>query len=169
MKIYTIGHSTRLIDNFIDILKKYKIKVLVDVRSIPRSRYNPQYDQFELEKSLNNNNIEYIHMEGLGGFRVPVNNSINMGWRNKRFRGFADHMQSKEFKDALKKLINIAKNKNTVIMCSEALPWRCHRSLIADNLILYKFKVIDIFDKNKIQEHKLTSWAKIHNHNIIYP
>ena len=169
MKIYTIGHSTRPIGEFIDILNKYEIDLVVDIRSISRSHFNPQFDRYSLEKSLNDNGVYYVHMDSLGGFRNPLPYSVNEGWKNKRFRGFADHMQTKDFKNGLKKLIHLSKKYNVVIMCSESLPWRCHRSLIADALIVHGFDVYDIFNINTIKQHTLTPWAKINGRNITYP
>ena len=169
MKIFTIGHSTWAIDDFIDILKEYEISLLVDVRSIPGSRYNPQFNMEELEKSLNDNNIGYIHLESLGGFRDPVPNSVNTGWRNKRFQGYADYMETKQFLNGLNVLIKLAKKETTVIMCSEAVPWRCHRSLIADELIIRGISVYDIYNIDTIKKHKLTLWADVDGLNITYP
>lgn len=169
MIIYTIGHSTWSIDDFIDILQKYEIQLLVDVRSIPGSRYNPQFNMEELEQSLNENDIGYIHMASLGGFKNPVPGSVNIGWRNKRFQGYADYMQTPEFLKGLNSLIKLSKKERTVIMCSEALPWRCHRSLIADALIIRGILVYDIYNMDIIKKHKLTSFAKVNGLKITYP
>lgn len=169
MEIYTIGHSTKPIKEFIAILKKYKIELLVDVRSIPGSSYNPQYNMKSLEKSLLKKGINYVHMKSLGGFRKTEPDSINMAWRNKSFRGFADYMQTKEFRKGLLELIHLSKKYNTVIMCSEAVPWRCHRSLIADALIIRKIKVIDIYSMDVTKKHNLTSFAKVNGTHIYYP
>lgn len=169
-KIYTIGHSTRSISEFMEILTKYKIRVLVDLRSLPGSRYNPQYNQAALKQSLKEAHIEYIYIDSLTGFRKQNHDSINLGWHNKSFRAFADWMQTSEYKEGVNELIHIAKNKTTVIMCSESVPWRCHRSLISDSLITNKITVIDIYNLNKIAKHKLTSFAKVvNNNNIYYP
>jgi uncharacterized protein (DUF488 family) len=169
MKIYTIGHSTRTIDDFIAILNTYKINTVVDVRSIPYSRFNPQFNSDSLKESLNDSSIDYVHISSLGGFRDPVSNSVNTGWKNRRFRGFADHMQMRDFKRGLNKLVKLARDSNVVIMCSEALPWRCHRSLIADALIVRGIEVVDIYSINTIRKHSLTPWAVVNGHNIIYP
>ena len=130
--IFTVGHSTRPIDEFIGILNAYGIGQLVDVRTIPRSRRNPQFARENLPGSLTAAGIAYRHMPGLGGLRHPQRESINAGWRNAGFRGFADYMQSPEFQKNLEELIGLASNAATTIMCAEAVPWRCHRSLIAD-------------------------------------
>jgi len=169
MIIYTIGHSTRSIKEFIELLKINKVQLLIDVRSVPYSTYNPQYNKDKLQKSIERNKMQYVHMSGLGGFRNPLRNSINMAWKNKRFRGYADYMQTKEFKNNLSHLIDLAKQYNVAIMCSEAVPWRCHRSLIADALTIRKIKVFDIFNKTTNKQHKLTSFAKVKGKNITYP
>lgn len=169
MTVYTIGHSTRSIDDFINILDNYHIDILIDVRSIPFSKHNPQYNKHSLEVSLRKNDIEYVHMDVLGGFRNPTANSINSAWKNKRFRGYADHMQTKEFKSGIKKVIKLAKNNNIVLMCSEAMPWRCHRSLISDALIMYGVDSYDIYNLTTIKKHKMTEFATIQDGDVIYP
>lgn len=168
-RIYTIGHSTRSIKEFISILKTYKIKLVVDVRKIPKSRHNPQFESTSLQKALKNENISYLLLTGLAGRRKPLKNSKNMAWRNKSFQGYADHMQTDEFKKALKKLINQAKRRRLVIMCAEAVPWRCHRSLIADALLAKKVSVSDLFSEKSVKPHKLTSFAKVKSGTVFYP
>lgn len=167
--IYTIGHSTHPIEEFIKILQAYSIKLVVDVRTIPRSRHNPQFNSNMLSKSLHSHHILYEHCKDLGGLRHTNKDSINTGWRNTSFRGYADYMQTEEFKTALAKLIEQAKQCTTVIMCAEAVPWRCHRSLIGDALLVHGIKVIDIFGLNSSKPHILTSFAVITDKNITYP
>ncbi len=167
--IYTIGHSTHPIDEFIDLIKTYKIKQLIDVRTIAKSRHNPQFNEENLSKSLKNAKIIYSRNEGLGGLRSTKKDSINVGWRNASFRGYADYMQSEEFSAALELLIKAAEKKMTVIMCAEVLPWRCHRSMIADALIKKKWEVRDIMNKTSAQIHKLTSFAKTKKGKLYYP
>jgi len=169
MAIFTIGHSTRPINDFIDLLKQNNINMIVDVRSIPYSKFNPQYNKQQLEDALEQSGIKYLHMEGLGGFRNPVKNSVNEGWKNKRFRGYADYMQTKAFRDNLNVLIDLAGMNTVAIMCSEAVPWRCHRSLISDALTIRNIPVYDIINKNKISQHKLTNFAVVKNKKITYP
>ena len=169
MKIYTIGHSTRSIQEFIEILNEYGIDLVVDVRSIPYSEHNPQFNEDRFEEALNEKDIKYMHMGELGGFRSPKADSINMAWENKHFRGYADYMQTKEFKMALEELIKLAQKHSLVIMCSESVPWRCHRSLIADALMIRDVKVIDIYNIHTIKKHKLTPWAKVDGTQITYP
>lgn len=168
-RIYTIGHSNLSINKFIETLESYKLKLLVDVRSIPKSRHNPQFGKERLKKSLAREGIEYIYMDGLGGFRHTNKNSINKGWRLSSFRGYADYMQTLEFKKNLRHLIALSKRKRLVIMCAEVLPWRCHRSLIADALLAYGYPVNEIFTKSSLRPHKLTPFAKVRGKTITYP
>lgn len=169
MEVYTIGYSTRPIKEFINLLKIHEINLVVDVRSYRGSRYNPQYDAETLEKSLSSNHLGYVHIALLGGLRKPNKDSINTAWYNKSFRGYADYMQTKDFRQGLKELMELIKNNTVVIMCSEAVPWRCHRSLIGDALVIRSYKVLDIIGENNIHEHKLTAFAVVRGHNITYP
>jgi len=168
--IYTIGHSTRSIEDFLKVLKKYEIAVLADVRLIPKSRTNPQFSQEALESSLRNAGIEYRHFMGLGGHRRPVENSPNGGWHNESFRGYADYATTREFQQNLQSLIEIAETHTTAIMCAEFVPWKCHRSIIADYLLVRGLYVIDIFDEKHSRKHVLTNFAKVANRIfLIYP
>ena len=167
--IFTIGHSTRTLKEFLDILKNFKISQLVDIRTIPYSKYTPQFNMERLSKALAKSKIKYLHLKGLGGLRHPAKDSINSGWRNSSFRGFADYMQTGEFDKNLKKLILLAKKRTTAIMCAEAVPWRCHRSLVADALGIRKIKVFHIMSLTNSRKHKLTSFAKIKGKRIFYP
>ena len=169
LTVFTIGHSTHSIEEFIEILKHYKIKTVVDVRSIPRSRHNPQFNQAALDESLKQHHIKYIHIKGLGGLRHAKKDSINIAWRHPSFRGFADYMQTEEFTKYLKELILEAEQKSTAIMCAEAVPWRCHRSLIADALVALGIKVIEIINMKSHKEHTLIPWAKVENEKVSYP
>lgn len=169
MTVYTIGHSTRDVAEFVDILKQYSIDLLVDVRTMPRSRRVPQFNSEELAKSLTGHGIDYLHLAELGGLRSTNKDSINTAWRNKSFRGYADYMQTDEFAAGIDKLINHAKSHTVAIMCAEAVPWRCHRSLVGDALLVRGVKVVDIFDKNKSKEETLTSFAKVDGLVITYP
>jgi uncharacterized protein (DUF488 family) len=167
--IYTIGHSTRPFDKFLEILKTFRIEKVVDVRTIPKSRHNPQFNLDDLKGRLEAHGIAYIHMTGLGGLRQTTIDSINTGWKNLSFRGYADYMQTLDFENSLEQLITIAKEKVIAIMCAEALPWRCHRSLISDALLVRNFKVEDIMSDRASTQHKLTSWAKVDRCSITYP
>ena len=167
--IYTIGHSTHPIEEFIAILKEYEITELVDVRTIPKSRHNPQFNDQELAHELRNHHIGYRHEKHLGGLRHAKKDSINLGWHNASFRGFADYMQTEEFANALQKLIEQAHHKIVAIMCAEAVPWRCHRSLIGDALLVHGIHVQDIYSLTSSKPHTMTPFAKVHGKNITYP
>ncbi len=167
--IFTIGHSTHPIDEFIGILRVHGIRQLMDVRTIPRSRHNPQFNLESLTGSLQAAGIVYRHMPGLGGLRHPRRDSVNTGWRNASFRGFADYMQSPEFHDNLENLIERASQAPTAIMCAEAVPWRCHRSLIADALVARGIEVREIMNATKVQPHALASFAKVAGNEVTYP
>jgi uncharacterized protein (DUF488 family) len=167
---YLIGHSTRTIDSFIEILTAYDVKALVDVRTIPKSRHNPQYNKEVLAKSLRTAKIRYKHMKELGGLRRPRPDSQNKAWRNSSFRGYADYMQTKDFEISLKKLIEFGSKYGSIaIMCAESVPWRCHRSLIADALLVRKIATVDIFSEKISRAHRLTPWAKVRGKRVTYP
>ncbi len=167
--IYTIGHSTHPIEKFVVILKNFKIKELIDVRTIPKSRFNPQFNQEALSRKLKLEHIICEHMPGLGGLRHAKKDSINKAWRNASFRGFADYMQTPEFDENLHQLIKKSKKHRTVIMCAEAVPWRCHRSLIADALTADGFEVRDIMSAHQDTVHKINPMAKIKEGKVHYP
>lgn len=167
---YTIGHSTRTTQEFLDILKEFEIEVLVDIRHYPGSRYCPQFNKEVMRDYLPENDIEYIHLVELGGRRkVDKNSQLNIGWRSSQFRGYADYMQTLEFAHALEKLISLIEKKTVAFMCAEALPWRCHRSMVADALTVRGFKIFNIMDQKKMQLHKLTPFAVKKKNRLIYP
>lgn len=166
--VSTIGHSTRNIEDFISLLRENEIDLLVDIRTIPKSRHNPQFAAESLERSLLGVGITYTHLPGLGGLRHSRKDSINGGWRNESFRGFADYMQTQEFEGAIEHLISIAK-QSLAIMCAEAVPWRCHRSLVADALVARGIDVLHIMGVGKVNQHELTSFAKVDGKRIWYP
>ena len=167
--ILTFGHSTRLLEEFIALLKAHGVKQLVDVRTIPRSRHNPQFNRDTLSTKLRNARIGYRHIKGLGGLRHPRKDSPNTAWRNAGFRGFADYMQTTEFAENLQKLIDLARKKPVAIMCAEAVPWRCHRSLISDALTVRGIAVEHVTSRTSRHVHKLTSFAQIDGQRVIYP
>jgi uncharacterized protein (DUF488 family) len=167
--VYTIGHSTRPLDEFLAILRAHSIERLVDVRTVPRSRRNPQFEQVSLMQSLPRAGIEYRHMKALGGLRKPRPDSANIGWRNASFRGYADYMQSEEFAAAIEELIALAAARRTAVMCAEVVPWRCHRSLIGDALGARGVPVLDILSAEKAKPHELTSFARVDGTRITYP
>lgn len=164
-----MGHSTRTIESFTDLLKAHSINLLVDIRTIPKSRHNPQFNEGVLKKDLKDNNIGYLHLKGLGGLRHPSKDSVNLGWNNASFRGFADYMQTEEFESALEELILLSKKHTVAIMCAEGNPFRCHRSLVADALLARNLKVLHISSKSSSREHAFTSFAKVKGHKITYP
>jgi uncharacterized protein (DUF488 family) len=167
--LYTIGHSTHPIDEFIELLKTYNIKQLIDVRTIAKSRHNPQFNEETLSASLREVKISYTHDKELGGLRHAKKDSINMGWKNTSFRGYADYMQTSEFDEALEDLKTRSIKKPTVIMCAEAVPWRCHRSMIADALVKQKWEVRHIMSMTSATKHKLTPFAKVKKGKVFYP
>ncbi len=167
--IFTIGHSTRRLDQFVDLLRNYGIRQVADIRTIPRSRHNPQFNRETLSKFLRNRRIGYRHVKALGGLRHARTDSPNMGWQNASFRGFADYMQTPEFAEALEKLVDRAREKPTVLMCAEAVPWRCHRSLIGDALTVRGLTVRDIFSPRTARLHTLTPMARVQGTRLTYP
>jgi uncharacterized protein (DUF488 family) len=169
----TVGHSTLPIDLFLSILKANEVHSLVDIRSIPKSRYNPQFAQENLAPALEAAGIEYRWQRSLGGLRHPRKDSINLGWRVSSFRGYADYMQTPEFQVALDELLAIAGEFGTVIMCAEAVPWRCHRSLVSDALTARSVAVEHIFydahGNSHRKPHELTSFARLDGTRVWYP
>src|SRR5579862_5509913 len=147
--LYTVGHSTRPIDEFIRLLETFGIDQLIDIRTVPKSRHNPQFARESLADSLKQAGILYRHLPGLGGLRKPRPDSINSAWRNASFRGYADYMQTDPFRENLDQLIRLAAERTTAIMCAEAVPWRCHRSLVADALTARGIQVVDILSESK--------------------
>ena len=169
VRVLTVGHSTRAIDDFIALLQAHSVTRVVDVRTVPKSRRNPQFGQDVLPGSLGAAGIGYTHIAALGGLRRPRPDSPNMGWRNESFRGYADHMQTPAFKNALEQLIALARNEQVAVMCAEAVPWRCHRSLIADALLVRGIAAEDIASPTRTKAHALTSFARPRGTEIIYP
>jgi uncharacterized protein (DUF488 family) len=169
LRIVTVGHSTRTIEDFLALLKHYQITEVVDIRTIPKSRHNPQFNGPELAHVLRSHHIGYRHQKNLGGLRHAHTDSINMAWKNSSFRGFADYMQTEDFNIGIQELIKIAHEKTVAIMCSEAVPWRCHRSLIGDALLVRGIQVQDIYTMTSVKPHILTPWAVVHGTTITYP
>jgi uncharacterized protein (DUF488 family) len=167
--LWTIGHSAKPIDEFLNLLRAHHIQQLVDVRTIPRSRYNPQFNIEPLAKGLTGAALTYRHSAGLGGLRKPKKDSINLGWRNASFRGYADYMQTGEFLRALEELMADSRLQPIAIMCAEAVPWRCHRSLIADALATKGWEVRHIMSETKADRHRLTPFATVENGRLHYP
>lgn len=168
-RVLTVGHSTRPIEEFIALLAGHGVTLLVDVRTVPRSRHNPQYNAETLPAQLAAANIGYAHAGGLGGFRHTTADSPNTGWRNLSFRGYADYMQSAEFNQELIGLIELAQRERVALMCAEAVPWRCHRSLIADALQVHGVRACEIVSPTRLQAHKLTPFARVRGEQLDYP
>lgn len=168
MQLWTVGHSNRSIEQFIELLTAQNIQLLADVRRFPGSRRLPHFGQENLSKSLASIGIDYVHFPELGGRRKALPNSPNSAWRNEAFRGYADFMMTSEFRAGIDRLLKFAREKRTAIMCAEALWWQCHRSLIADYLKAAGHTVINILAPNKIEEHPFTSAARIVNGKLTY-
>src|ERR1035437_8994173 len=167
--VLTIGHSTRTLEEFIGLLQAHGATRVVDVRTVPRSWHNPQFNKTSLPGSLKKAGLRYVHMPGLGGLRHAKRASINMGWRNASFRGYADYMQTPEFEESLIELIQLANQDRIALMCAEAVPWRCHRSLIADALLVRGIRTEDIMTLTRSPVHTLTPFAEVHGTLLTYP
>ena len=166
--IYSIGHSTRDIGSFIELLRDNDISLVVDIRSLPGSKKYPWFNRENLEKSLKEEGIGYMHLKGLGGFRKAKKDSKNNIWKNKSFRGYADYMETKDFEDGIKDLIKESKDKNAAIMCAEANPYSCHRSMVSDALYARGVLVKHIFCHSDVKKHRLKDFAKIARKKVSY-
>lgn len=169
IRVYTIGHSTRTLDELVAALESFAVTELVDVRTVPRSRHTPQFDATALSTALPVRGIGYRHLPALGGLRHAARDSINTGWRNASFRGYADHMQTPAFDTGIDRLIDVAAHATTAIMCAEAVPWRCHRSMIGDALLVRGIEVLDIFGPDDARSETLTGFARVSGTRITYP
>jgi len=167
--VLTVGHSTRPIADFVALLHAHGVRQLVDVRTVPRSRHNPQFNGDALAASLAAESIGYAHAAALGGLRSPRAGSVNGGWRNRSFQGYADHMQTAQFADAVSALVVLAARERVAIMCAEAVPWRCHRSLIADALVARGVPACEIVSAKRLQPHRLTPFAVVDGERVTYP
>jgi uncharacterized protein (DUF488 family) len=167
--VFTLGHSTLPIESFVALLRTYGIEQLIDIRTIPGSRHNPQFNEIALANRLGQEHLEYVHMRALGGLRRARKDSPNTGWRNENFRGYADYMQTEAFQDALESLIHMSRQRRVAIMCAEAVPWRCHRSLVADALNVRGVPAIDILSESDYRMHRLTPFAQVQGLQITYP
>jgi uncharacterized protein (DUF488 family) len=169
LTLWTVGHSTRTIEDTVSLLRTHHIQILVDVRTVPRSRHNPQFNRDTFGPALTQAGFLYRHEPELGGLRKSRPDSVNVGWKNAAFRGYADYMQTDQFWTALDRLMEQARLTPTAIMCAEAVPWRCHRSLIADALLSRNWSVRHILSPNKVAIHVLTTFAKIDQGRLTYP
>jgi uncharacterized protein (DUF488 family) len=168
-RIFTIGHSTRPIEQFVEILHAHGVQQVIDIRTIPKSRHNPQFNSDALATALRGAGIRYVHLKELGGLRHARKDSVNLGWRNASFRGFADYMQAPEFAAALDRAIDLAQSRPSALMCAEAVPWRCHRSLVSDALLVRGIRVEHITNSAEAKPHALTPFARVRGAEIIYP
>jgi uncharacterized protein (DUF488 family) len=170
MLVFTVGHSTRTIEEFVGMLQAHGVQCVVDTRTVPRSRHNPQFAQEALSASLQTAGLRYLWMgKELGGVRRPVPDSVNNAWRNDTFRGYADYMQTAAFAEAMEKLIALARDERIAVMCAEAVPWRCHRSLIADALVAKGVEVREIVSAVKTSVHVLSKMAVVEDGGVTYP
>jgi uncharacterized protein (DUF488 family) len=167
--VLTIGHSNRPLPAFLELLKAHRVELLVDVRTVPRSRHNPQFNRESLPEALAAENIRYEHLPGLGGLRHARKDSPNSGWKNLSFRGYADYMLTPEFQENLAVLIGWDHQARTVIMCAESVPWRCHRSLVADALTVHGIPVFHILSTKPPESHRITSFAHVEGTRVTYP
>ncbi len=167
--VFTVGHSTRSAEEFVALLKAHRIESLVDVRTVPRSRHNPQFNRDTLPETLRRAGIEYLHLAELGGLRKAREDSVNTGWHNLSFRGFADYMQTPEFENGLARLMDLANARRAAVMCAEAVPWRCHRSLIGDALVARGAEVLELSSMTRAQPHKMTPFARVEGTRVSYP
>jgi uncharacterized protein (DUF488 family) len=166
--IFTVGHSTLPIERFLALLRAYRVGTLADIRTVPRSRRNPQFNADALATALRGAQIDFVPLSVLGGLRRARKDSPNTGWRNESFRGFADYMQTEAFESGLENLIDISRRRRTAIMCAEAVPWRCHRSLVADALLVRGIPAIEILSETSFRPHRLTPFARVNGTQITY-
>jgi uncharacterized protein (DUF488 family) len=167
--VFTIGHSTRSLKEFIRLVRAHGAQRVIDVRTIPRSRHNPQFNRDHLSPALHRARMHYRHLPGLGGLRHARRDSTNTGWRNASFRGYADYMQTSAFEESLDQCVEFATHERVVLMCAEAVPWRCHRSLIADALLVRRIDVQEITSATRTRSHVLTPWARVKGTQVTYP
>ena len=168
-RIYTVGHSTRPVEELVELLQAHGIRTLVDIRTVPRSRKNPQFNRDTLPKTLARADIRYVHLPRLGGLRRTSRDSPNTAWRNASFRGYADYMQTEEFARGLEELRELTPDGPLALMCAEAVRWRCHRSLVADALYARGVEVLHITSRTRAEPHKLTPFAELHGRRVLYP
>ena len=167
--VRTVGHASRPLEEFLHLLRAHRVTLVVDVRKMPGSRHNPQFNRDALSDALHEAGIGYVHLPGLGGLRRRTPSSPNTGWKNASFQGYADYMLTPEFARSLEDLLTMARGHGVALMCAETVPWRCHRSLIADALVIRGVVVEHILSASRTQQHVLRPWAKVHGTRITYP
>ncbi len=168
-RLYTVGHSTRTFDELFELLRAFGVSTVADIRTIPHSRHNPQFEREALRSALRRHHIRYVHLPELGGLRHAHKDSPNTGWRNASFRGYADHMQTEAFEAGLAELRGLVADETVALMCAEAVPWRCHRSLVADALTARGALVEHITSPKRASPHRLTSFAHVEGKQVSYP
>jgi uncharacterized protein (DUF488 family) len=169
LTVYTVGHSTRSLDELVSLLKRHGVRAVADVRRFPKSRKYPHFNDDGLAASLPSEKLAYIPVPALGGRRRATPDSVNTGWRNEGFRGYADYMQTPAFEAGIAQLAALAAQTPTAMMCAEAVPWRCHRSLIADAMLVRGWQVLDIVGESAPTLHKLTPFARVEGTRVTYP
>ena len=167
--LFTVGHSTRTFDEFVELVRSHNVQTIADVRLIPKSRRYPHFADANLAIELPKCGIGYAPFRSLGGRRKAVKNSVNTAWRNESFRGYADYMSTEAFRSALDELMKLASQQPTAVMCAEAVPWRCHRSLIGDALLIRGWTVLDIMGIGQCKPHRLPDFARVVEGNLEYP
>jgi uncharacterized protein (DUF488 family) len=167
--VFTVGHSTRSLEAFVDLLRAYGVERVEDIRSVPRSRRNPQFNAEALAPALSSAGVDYELLKALGGLRHAHKDSPNQGWRNASFRGYADYMQTEAFTEGLQRLIDLSARQRVAIMCAEAVPWRCHRSLVADALLVRDIPAVEILSETSWRPHALTPFARVEGARLTYP
>lgn len=168
-RIYALGHSTRTAEELVELLQAHGVGTLADIRTVPRSRTNPQFNRDTMPRTLAAADLRYVHLPKLGGLRRPRPDSPNGAWRNKSFQGYADYMQTEDFAQGLEELRVLAEEAPVALMCAEALRWRCHRSLVADALFARGVQVLHILSRTRVEPHRLTSFAELHGRQVLYP
>ena len=168
LTVFTIGHSTHSGEKFIALLHEQGVTLVADVRTVPRSRRHPQFSQEALSEALAASSIGYVHLRGLGGWRRTRPDSPHVGWQDEGFRGYADYMETAKFVEHLEKLMELAGKDRVAVMCAEAVPWRCHRSLLADALTVRGVKVIHLLGPGRVEAHAVTAWARVEDTRLLY-
>ena len=167
--VLTVGHSARSLEDFLALLRAHEVDRLIDVRKLPGSNAHPHFNQDVLSAALNEAGIDYVHLPALGGRRRPRSDSPNGGWHNRSFQGYADYMQTDTFEAGLQQVLDAARHQRVALMCAEAVPWRCHRSLIADALTARGIPVEHILSVTRRQPHTLRAFARVHGQRVTYP
>lgn len=167
--LYSIGHSTRSWADLLELLRAFEVSAVADIRTVPRSARHPQFNRELLSKRLPQHQVEYVHIPQLGGLRRAKRDSVNGAWENASFRGYADHMLSDEFEQGLQRLLELCQRDATAMMCAEAVPWRCHRTLVADAVVARGARVDHILSSSSLRPHHFTKFARVEGEHVWYP